>query len=585
MIKPWHRQVGILVLLLAGLALWNRFVESTGKYILIAIIVVAALSLLPPLKRQLSSAAQHINNFVTQYPISSALSAGLVVAIHLLYLAWRFRTDLYLKFHDEHVYLIQAHMLVHGRLWLARFPPQIVDFFDSFYLITDRVYAGMYPPGTAIVLLPGVLLSLPPWVMPVIASAAATTVFFLILAELFSPTKAIVGVLLLLSSTAFASMSFMALSEIPFLLASLVAIWSWLCWRRNKNAAWLVLLGLATGYGAITRPVDMFCTAFALGVAIVFELRRQPRLLNKTAGIICLAASPFLILLLIQNVGITGKWHESPMRYYTDENYPSPILSFREVTAKDVPYTNCLPKQAAMKEWILPETEQHWRLSLWQLWYPRRFTALFDETLVNPLLLIILPVSMLALGDIRRLTIIGAAILFAIVYTAATVFLPHYFLAVTPAVICLILCGMEAIERTFHCAISTAITTAVIALAVSALPELKGSINPSLNTSSEQRTIDQTIAALPHRPTLVLFHFDPKVNSFHTEPVYNDDVAWPDDATVVRARDLGPDENIRLYRYYRDKGQNRDVYRYDRAAPEGQNPLTHLGIVDDLARK
>jgi 4-amino-4-deoxy-L-arabinose transferase-like glycosyltransferase len=476
-------------------------------------------------------------------------------------------------------------MVAHGHLWLPPFPPQVVDFFDSFYLIMDRVYAGMYPPGTAILLLPTAVFGIPHWLMPAVASAAAAIFFYLILNEIFGPAKAIVGVLLLLSSKAFASMSFMALSEAPFLLASLVAFWSWLRWRSNKKSAWLILLGVATGFGAVTRPADMLCTAAAIAIAMLIEHRRELKLLNKSAGIICLAASPFLAIQIIQNAGITGKWFEPPIHYYTDENYPSPILSFRQVTANDVPPTNCLPKQVAMKQWILPETEQHWRLSLWQIWYPKRFTELFDQSLPRPLLLIILPASLLALWEIRRLTVVGAAVLFCIIYTADTVFLPHYFLAITPAVICLILCALETIERTFHHCIATAVSIAVIVIAISAFPELKGSLSATPSPSDEERTINQTLAALPARPALVLFHFDPKVNSFHTEPVYNDAVAWPDDAQVVRARDLGPDENILLYRYYRDHGQNRDVYRYDRAAPAGQNPITHLGTVDQLARK
>jgi hypothetical protein len=214
---------------------------------------------------------------------------------------------------------------------------------------------------------------------------------------------------------------------------------------------------------------------------------------------------------------------------------------------------------------------------------PESISELFDETLPRPLLLLILPASLLALADIRRLTIVGAALLFCIIYTADTVFLPHYFPAITPAVICLILCSLETVERTFHHCISTAAIIAVMIIAISALPELKGSISPTPNQTNEEQTINQALAALPNHPALVLFNFDPKKNSFHTEPVYNDTVAWPDDATIVRARDLGPDVNIRLYRYYRDHGQNREVYLYNRAAQAGHDPLTHLGTIAKVA--
>lgn len=85
-----------------------------------------------------------------------------------------------------------------------------------------------------------------------------------------------------------------------------------------------------------------------------------------------------------------------------------------------------------------------------------------------------------------------------------------------------------------------------------------------------------------------MFRFNPKVNSYHAEPVYNAGVAWPDDSLIVRARDLGENENIRLYRYYAQHRQNRDVYLYDRAAGSttpGGPALKSLGTARDLAAK
>ena len=62
------------------------------------------------------------------------------------------------------------------------------------------------------------------------------------------------------------------------------------------------------------------------------------------------------------------------------------------------------------------------------------------------------------------------------------------------------------------------------------------------------------------------------------EPVFNDTVAWPDDAPIIRARDLG-DRDIELYRYYANRGPDRTVYRFDLHA----QTLTRLGRVRELA--
>ena len=65
------------------------------------------------------------------------------------------------------------------------------------------------------------------------------------------------------------------------------------------------------------------------------------------------------------------------------------------------------------------------------------------------------------------------------------------------------------------------------------------------------------------------------------EPVYNIDVAWPDDARAVRAHDLGDALNAKLFLYYAAYQPDRAVYRYDR----GDETLTHLGSVAELAAK
>ena len=76
----------------------------------------------------------------------------------------------------------------------------------------------------------------------------------------------------------------------------------------------------------------------------------------------------------------------------------------------------------------------------------------------------------------------------------------------------------------------------------------------------------------------MLFTYDPGRNT-HEEPVYNAGVAWPDDAAVVRAHDLGPARDAELFAYYAARQPPRFAYRYD----ERTRTLTPLGPVADLA--
>ncbi len=313
----------------------------------------------------------------------------------------------------------------------------------------DRVYAGMYPVGTAIMMLPGIWLGIGHWLMPILTGIAAASFFYLVLEEMFGTVRAITGVLVLVSLNLFMAMSFMVMSEMPFLLAQLVCFWAWMRWRRRRRFGWLLLLGAAAGYGAITRPADMFCAALAIGIAILFELRRKPAMFFRAVAIIVAAASPFLAIQVAQNIGVAGRWDQTPIRYYTDRNYPAPILSFAHVNAANVPPTNCMPKRIAMRQWILPDYEQHWRLSLWGIWYPERINEVIHQTLGNPLLIILIPISLLSLGEIRRATIAGSMLFFFVIYTADAVFLKHYALSVAPAMICLVLMGWQSLERVF----------------------------------------------------------------------------------------------------------------------------------------
>jgi hypothetical protein len=590
--RTWHRQIVAIALLLVGIALW--FTVGHGKLgshgLLKAFGIFLAVSLIWPLSNRIAAISDRVDTWLSPYDFAAAILVAALTAIHLFAQARHFRADLYPKFHDESVYLIQAQMLAHGRLWMPPYPHNLRDFFDSFYLIMDRAYASMYPPGTAILLLPAIWFGFATSTMTILAASAAAAFLYLVLKEMFAPVRAIVGVLLLVSLNLYLSMSFMALSEIPLLLCELVCFWAWMRWRKNHKTAWLLPLGAAAGYGAITRPADMLCVAIAVGIAIVWELRPKPAKFLKVTAIIALAASPFLAIQLAQNIGVTGKWSETPVRYYTDENYPAPILSFRHVNAANVPHTNCLPKQVAMKQWILPAFETHWQSSLWQIWYPERIEELLRQTLPINLLIILIPLAILSLREIRSAAIVGFMLLFLLLYTADAVFLKHYLLAIAPAVICLILLGWQSLERAFPAARSVIFTFLLLAIgtmAICALPEFNPSAAPLGTETDENRVVSHALDRLPRRPTLVMFRFNPKINSYHAEPVYNSDVAWPDDALIVRARDLGNNQNINLYHYYAQLHQDRDVYLYDRAirptTGDGDKPLKFLGTTAQLA--
>jgi hypothetical protein len=90
----------------------------------------------------------------------------------------------------------------------------------------------------------------------------------------------------------------------------------------------------------------------------------------------------------------------------------------------------------------------------------------------------------------------------------------------------------------------------------------------------------------------VLFHFNLNAlidgkrvtDNSDEEPVFNSDVAWPDEAPIIRAQDLNADvrsigkpgdSDRPLYEYYLRTDPRRTFYLYDRRGGNGE--LLRLG--------
>src|SRR5690606_3795253 len=119
-------------------------------------------------------------------------------------------------------------------------------------------------------------------------------------------------------------------------------------------------------------------------------------------------------------------------------------------------------------------------------------------------------------------------------------------------------------------------TVGAAGIAVGAWPFLDSrSVQAGMDTT-ELRRIDETLQRLPHKPAVVLFRWNPRLNP-HVEPVYNTDVAWPDDSPVIRAHDLGG-KNVEWIEYYAARQPKRHLYILDR----GQGTLSYFGTVADV---
>lgn len=228
------------------------------------------------------------------------------------------------------------------------------------------------------------------------------------------------------------------------------------------------------------------------------------------------------------------------------------------------------------RQFLRGEIVQYNRDGFFDTWIRRRFEPTLDASLPVHVLWILLPMGCLALVAPWRMAVAVGALLLPLMYAFFPVYLKHYGLIAAPAFIFLTLAGVEELRKRFA-ALHAPLTLAIAVLAVGSLPELRGVHDPFMQ-APYLADINAKLAGLEHKPAVVLFHYDLGRTDVHEEPVYNLDVAWPDDAPVIRAQDRGAD-NHRIFEYYAKRQPRRYFYRYDRTTTE----LTPMGYAEDLA--
>jgi 4-amino-4-deoxy-L-arabinose transferase-like glycosyltransferase len=592
------RQFLVLLMLVAGVQLWIVLgrTQLGERRQIVAAIMAAALAVaawwVRPWRDAIVRIAERVANPAPRGRLLTAAVLTIVSIAYLYFTARHQHRDFSPMLHDEYCYLIQSKMLASGHLWLPKH--ELSDFFETFHLITDRAYASKYGPGTAMFYAPAALLHLPMWVMPLMLSGLAVGLMYLLASELFDDSAGLLAALLLLSLGIFRRTSIMVMSQAPMLALALLAILAFVYWRRQRRAGWMILIGACVGWGAITRPVDALCIAIPLALGVLFELRQScNRGRVKFIGLGLIAVSPFLLLQLIYNKGVTGDFKKLPWNYYAQRYDPYDTMSRGPMDPSFRPMSDLPQVQRFFDEFTLPAyrdkigrsrldglVDRASRTLAGPPLEEQEKARLIYGALPSPLLIALLPLGLLGLCARRRWVVWLALPLFMLVYASYTFFLSHYAVAIAPAVILNLLAGVEVARRTWpglSQLIGWMLTAVIAALALTALPEVNAARRDQWFDAPLLRGVDKALAGIEHRPAIVLFKYDPE-RMIHEEPVFNTEAAWPDDAAVIRAHDLG-DENARLFAYYAKRSPGRTVYRYD----EREETLMYLGTVGELA--
>ena len=396
-------QIAAMALAGVGLLIWVGIGPGRGigwiRWGMIAL--AAAIAFLPPVARIIHSLLNRVRHPSPRSLNRATLFIAVVWAIYFVLTAFNQDRDLFPKTHDDCSYAIGMQMLVHGRLWMPALP--LPDFFDNFYLLVRPVYCSLYFPGTALLYVPTVWLHLPSWLMPAMASGAIVALMYRITTELIDGAAGALAALIVASLSWFRVYSILLTGHVPMLLMGLLLVWAFLRWREAHKIRWAVLMGAMAGWAAITRPADAVIFALPVSALVLWELFRRWDARTLLAPIVIVAAaSPFLMLQVIFDSGVTGHALRAPYAYYLEQDQPGSAFGFHAYDPSARPQSTLAQKQENYDQWVRPYLSHHTPGEVAGRWAHMYFPQIADVTMPCRLLLIFFPVGLLGLVDSRR---------------------------------------------------------------------------------------------------------------------------------------------------------------------------------------
>jgi hypothetical protein len=449
---------------------------------------------------------------------------------------------------DDFSYLLSADTLRHFRLANPVHP--LHQFFETFFVLQEPAYQSIFPPGQGSIIAIGWTIFGHPWAGVALSIGALCALCYWMLRAWTSPGWALVGGLL-------AVIEFGPLSQwmnsfwggAPLACAGCVAFGTLPRLRAKRSAPLGALLGLAVGWAWLCRPYE---TIF-LVLSVVLYLLPSWRSMARPALWAAALAMPALALSLAQNKTGTGSWTMLPYQLSQYQYGVPTTFTFQPIPT---------PHRTLTREQELDYEQQsqvhEMAGNYWLRWGSRiRFYRFF---FLAPLYLAI-PFFLWRAREWRFAWVLLTILLFSL----GTNFYPYFYTHYIAALACLFLLvsvsGLESLSRwnkqaasilLFLCAAHFVFWYGIHALGDE---ELYAALTPfetwdAINHGDPQGRIavNRQLEAAPGRQ-LVFVRYGPQ-HQFQ-EWVHN--AADIDGSRVVWARDLGPEENQKLLRYYPDR--------------------------------
>jgi hypothetical protein len=464
--------------------------------------------------------------------------------------------------YDEFGHLFVADTLRHFRF--ANPPHPLNQFFETFFVLQEPTYSSIYPVGQGLVLALGRMFFGLPWAGVVLSIAVFCALCYWMLRGWTTPGWALLGGLLAVvqfgplnqwmnsywGGAVPAAAGCLVFGALPRLRES----------GRIRDGVWL---GLGLGLHLLTRQYESIFLVLSVILFFLPVLRKRDELLKlaRAAPAVVLAVIPAIAITFIQNKQVTGSWTTLPEVL---GQYQYGVPASLTVQSNPVPHRALTPQQELDYRMQLgfrgsrPETIGSF---LTRLEYRVRYYRFF---FLAPLYLA-LPFFFTTLREFRFVWVVLTLLLFSLGVNFFPAFQFHYIAAVVCLFVLVSVTGLERLSRLSIRGFPVGREAAGLIVFVCAadflfwyglhlsdrpefLPALQYETWDAINHGNPERRIavKNQLAGIEGRQ-LVFVRYWPQ-HIFQEEWVFNE--ADIDSARVVWARDLGPDENQKLRRYY-----------------------------------
>jgi hypothetical protein len=342
--------------------------------------------------------------------------------------------------HDEAAYLLQARTFARFH-WTMPTPP-LPEFFEQYHVFVVPHFASKYPPGHAILLVPGIWLSLP-GLMPLVLTGIGAGLLFMLVRRVTTGWVAVLTTVLWLPQRANLRFRSSYMSETTTSALWLLGWWALLEWRRTKSNRWLLVLAASIAWMGITRPVTAIAYALPIAAVVLVDLFRSREWRQLVRPV--LVALAIVAIVPLWNARTLDDWRKLPYSEYSNVYFPYDMVGFG---VNDAPPQRALSPDMQEFARVFKQQHREYTPDVLPSTFVDRWLAIAWDLLHGwRLSLVVFTLLGLAVMGVEGWFAIGTALLLTILYLSMAHPLDWtvYYLEIFPLVPFLTALGISAI--------------------------------------------------------------------------------------------------------------------------------------------